>query len=141
MSTAGPTPGLRGEAVLLFAFDVAYEIATARVGELLARVPTRFALRPEPPGPKALPLYQPLEIEPALAVGCGGRPGGVLVRVYDVGVVAVTLRVPFELAGLDAARRFHDLRLDDRRPAAAWAAEVCAEVCRELRPATVPSRR
>ena len=125
-----PTPAggplLRGEVVLSFAFDVANEIATGRVRSLLSRVPSRHALRTDRTAPKSIPLYRPLEIEAGHAATLGGRPVRTTVRVYDVGVVAVTLRVPFEAPEPTALRAFHTPVLDDGRTAEAVAADVCA---------------
>lgn len=123
----------RGEVVLLFAFDVASEIATERIGELMKCTPTRLTLRMDRTVPKSVPLYRPLEIEPKLNVSIAGRPAGVLVRVYDVGVVTVTLRIPIEFADLQTARPFHTLSVDDGRTVEVWASGVCTDLCRELK--------
>lgn len=133
MNPEASTP-LRGHVVQLFAFDVAYEIATERVGQLMARTPTRFVVCADRAAPKAVPLYRPLEIELDLTVGVGGQPASVLIRLYDIGVVTVALRVPLALADLNAARPFHNLTLDSGVPAETWAAGVCADICRELAP-------
>lgn len=128
------TTPLRGEVVLLFAFDVANEIATERIGELLRCVPQRLTVRMGRTAPKSIPLYRPLEIVPDLSVGIAGRPAKVLIRVFDVGVVTITLRVPIEITELDDARPFHTITLDDGRTTEVWASGVCADVCRELEP-------
>src|SRR5262245_31356767 len=133
MTEPAPEGALRGEVVLSFAFDVAYEIATDRVSELMSRAPTRLVPRADRAAPKSVPLYRPLEIDPGRPAHCGGRPLGTLVRVYDVGVITVTLRVPVAVGSLAGLMPFHALSLDDGRPAAEVAAAVCADVCRELR--------
>jgi hypothetical protein len=127
---------LRGEAVLTFAFDVANEIATDRVRTVLSQTPTRLAFRADRTDPKSLPPYRPLEVEPGTGVRFGGRSVRTLVRVYDVGVVTVTLRIPFEAPVLTDLRAVRAPVFDDGRPAGAVAAEVCAEACRDLAPAT-----
>jgi hypothetical protein len=140
MANPEPTaanPPHRGEIVLMFAFDVANEIATARVGELLTCVPTRFSVRTDRKVPSSLPLYQPLEIIPAMDVRVNGSTANVSIRVYDVGVVAITLRIPHELPNLNEARRFFAPVLEDGRTTEAWATEVCASVCRDLQPAMI----
>jgi hypothetical protein len=57
-----------------------------------------------------------------------------LVRVYDVGVITVTLRVPVAVGSLAGLMPFHALALDDGRTADEVAAAACADVCDELRP-------
>ncbi|MDB5309173.1 MAG: hypothetical protein JWO38_3375 [Gemmataceae bacterium] len=131
---AGAGRLLRGEAVLLFAFDVASEIDTRRVGEILSRTPTRLSLRTDRTAPKTVPIYRPLEIDVERPARSGGKPVGVRVRVYDVGVVTVTLRVPVEVRALAELLPLHALRLDDGRLADEVAAGVCADVSRELLP-------
>ena len=132
-----PTPAaptLRGEAVLSFAFDVANEIATGRVRTLLSCAPTRLSLRADRTAPRSIPLYRPLEIDAPWGATFGGSPVRTVVRVYDVGVVTVTLRVPFEAPDLAGLRKFHTPTLDDGRSAEAVAATVCADACRDLAP-------
>jgi hypothetical protein len=126
-------PRLSGEAVLTFAFDVANEVATDRVQTLLGAAPHRPAFRTDRTAPKSLPVYRPLEVEPG-PLSAGGRPVRVVVRVYDVGVVTVTLRTPVAVTDLSELRSFHALVLDTGRPAEAVAVAVCADVCRDLRP-------
>lgn len=127
--------GLCAEVVLSFVFDVANEIATERVGTLFSQTPTRLALKTDRTAPKSVPLYRPLEIDPGLTLSTGGRPVRAQVRVYDVGVVTVTLRIALPVADAGDLRPLHTVMLDDGRPAVAVAAAVCADVCRELGPA------
>jgi hypothetical protein len=123
---------MRGEAVLLYAFDVANEIATADVGKLLLRTPTRPGIKVDHTVPKTIPFYRPLELDPGVTASCGGSAVRAVVRVYDVGVVTVTLRIPVSGVDLADLRRFHDAAADDGRPFADLAARLCGEVCRDL---------
>jgi hypothetical protein len=139
MSGAPSTPiraatlPMKGEVVYLYAFDVANEIATAQVQEILSRKPVPFAVRTDRALPKSVPLYRPLAIEPALTVPMGGRPVRMLVRVYDVGVITVALRMAVEADGIGELLPLHQPAFDNGQTFAEEATAVCAEVVRELR--------
>jgi hypothetical protein len=125
---------MKGEVVYLYAFDVANEIVTARVREILARKPFPFALRADRPVPRAVPLYRPLAIEPPPPGALRhGREARLLVRVYDVGVVTVAVRAAFEAASLSDLLPFHHPALEDGRPLELVARELCGRVCESLK--------
>jgi hypothetical protein len=125
---------MKGEVVYLYAFDVANEVVTAKVPEILARKPVPFTIRIDRTLPRSAPLYQPLAIEPPLAgVTLGGQPVRALVRVYGVGVVTVTFRVGFERAGVLDLLPFHHPAVDDGRALEHVAGGLCAEVRQGLR--------
>ena len=56
---------MKGEVVYLYAFDVANEIITPRVQEILSEKPFPFEIRMDRTLPKDMPLYKPLAIEPS----------------------------------------------------------------------------
>ena len=125
---------MKGEVVYLYAFDVAYEIVTSRVREILATKPFPFTIRTEHTFPRDVPLYQPLAIEPPpLAARMRNRPVRVLIRVYSLGVVTIAFRVDFETQTLDALFAFHRTTLDDGRTLDEAARSICAEVYQNLR--------
>src|SRR5258708_3351958 len=100
---------MKGEVVYLYAFDVANEIVTQRVHEILSTKPFPFEVRQERTLPKDMPLYRPLAIEPTpLAVPMLGQPVRLLVRVYDMGVVTVAMRVRFDVKQLSDLLPYHD---------------------------------
>ena len=66
---------MKGEVVFLYAFDVANEIITSRVQEILSAKPFPFEIRMDRTLPKDMPLYKPLAIEPPpLAASLHGAP-------------------------------------------------------------------
>ena len=69
---------MKGEVVYFYAFDVANEIITPRVQEILSEKPFPFEIRKDRTLPKEVPLYQPLAIEPPPLSrrGCRGRRCG-----------------------------------------------------------------
>lgn len=50
---------MKGEAVYFYAFDVANEIQTAKVGEILASKPSPIEIHTDRTFPKDVPLYRP----------------------------------------------------------------------------------
>jgi hypothetical protein len=125
---------VKGEVVYLYAFDVANEIVTDRVQEILSEKPFPFEIRADRTLPKDMPLYKPLAIEPQRAVELGGKPVRLLVRVYDVGVVTVMMRVGFEASSLRELMPFHDAQLDDGRLFDTAALQLCADAYHNLKP-------
>lgn len=138
MPSEQPESALRGEVVYLFAFDVANEIPLKRAAELLSGRSTPYTIRPDRPTPRSVPLSRPLAVEPpATTARVNGTPVRLLVRVYDVGVVSVTVRVAFACDAIGELMLFHTPTLGDGRPLDALAHEQCAEVCRVLNEALV----
>jgi hypothetical protein len=131
---------MKGEVVYLYAFDVANEIVTARVQEILSEKPFPFEIRVDHTFPKDVPLYRPLAIQPSSLPGTvHDQPVRVEIRVYDVGVVAIAMRVDFEVGRLTDLMPFHEGKLDSGKPLDAIARELCAQVCDSLRSAMVRS--
>ena len=125
---------MKGDVVYLYAFDVANEIVTTRVQEILSEKPFPFEIRADRTLPKDMPLYKPLAIEPRLTAQINGRPVRLLVRVYDVGVVTVMMRVAFEARTLQELMPCHDANLEDGKSLDAAAQELCTEVYKNLKP-------
>jgi hypothetical protein len=124
---------LKGEVVYLYAFDVANEIITRRVREILSEKPFPFEIRMDRTLPKDMPLYKPLAIEPhILTARVRGFPLRLLIRIYDVGVVTVMMRVPIEADCLADLMPFHTPAFDSGESLDAEASKLCAEVCKSL---------
>jgi hypothetical protein len=125
---------MKGEVVYLYAFDVANEIVTPRVQEILSEKPFPFEIRMDRTLPKDMPLYKPLAIEPhPLTARLHGAPVRLLIRVYDVGVVTVMMRVTFETGALAGLMPFHNPRLENGLTLDAVALRLCTEVCHSLK--------
>jgi hypothetical protein len=124
---------MKGEVVYLYAFDVANEIVTSRVQAILSEKPFPFAIRMDRTLPKDMPLYKPLAIAvQTLPARLEGREVSFLIRVYDVGVVTVMLRVAVESATLAGLMPFHNPRLEDSQALDAVACALNARVCESL---------
>jgi hypothetical protein len=125
---------MKGEVVYLYAFDVANEIETRRVQEILSKKPFPFEIRMDRTLPKDMPLYKPLAIDqPPLAATLFGRSVRPQIRVYDVGVVSIDMRVSFEASSLTELIPFHNPVLEDGKPLDEVAQRLCAEVCKSLK--------
>ena len=125
---------MKGEVVYLYAFDVANEIQTARVQEVLASKPSPMEVRTNHTYPRDVPLYKPLAIEPARhAATLGGRAVRLVLRIYDVGVVSVVARVPVEVSNLSDLVPLHAPRLDDGLSLDEVARELCNDACQNLK--------
>jgi len=124
---------MKGEVVFLYAFDVANEIATKRVTQILGRKPQPFAIRSDHTYPKDVPLYQPLAVEPDVTAALAGRPVSVLVRVYEVGVISVTMRVQFEIGGIAELHVFHNPELEGGQSLDDFARGISDKVYAELK--------
>lgn len=129
---------MQGEAVYLYAFDVANEIATQNVRAIVAGESVPFELRTDHTVPKDVPLYRPLTF--ALTqrrLQLGARAVRVLVRVYEVGVVNVTMRVSFDVESLAELIPLHQPRLTSGETFDEFARDLCADVCQSLGPAII----
>jgi hypothetical protein len=125
---------MKGEVIYLYAFDVANEISTARVQEVLSEKPFPFEIRMDRTLPKDMPLYKPLAIEPPpLAARLLGSPVRLLIRIYDVGVVTVMMRAAFETSDLASLMPFHNPKLENGDLPANAAARLCAQVCEGIK--------
>ena len=129
---------MKGEVVYLYAFDVANEIVTASVQEILSEKPFPFEIRMDRTLPKDMPLYRPLAIEPRpLPAPLHGTPVRLLIRVYDVGVVTVMMRVAFEANAIGDLMPFHNPKLENGLTLDTVAVKLCAEVCDNLQDSIV----
>jgi hypothetical protein len=125
---------MKGEVVYLYAFDVANEITTSRVQEILSEKPFPFEIQMDRTLPKDMPLYKPLAIEPHSFQGTvRGAPMRVLIRIYDVGVVTVMARVPFEAGSLAELMPYHSAKLDSGEPLDSFALKFCGQVSASLK--------
>jgi len=125
---------MKGEVVYLYAFDVANEIVTQRVHEVLSTKPFPFEIRQERTLPKDMPMYRPLAIEPTpLAVPMLGQPVRWLVRIYDIGVVTVAMRVRFDVRRLSDLMPYHDPTIEGEITRDQLAQDLCEQVCKSLK--------
>jgi len=129
---------MQGEVLYLYAFDVANEVVAAKVRTVLSQQPVPFEIAVPGNYPRDLPLVKPLAVEPPpLASRLHGQPVRLLVRIYEVGVVTITMRVSFAADALRELSRFHQPILEDGRPLNRAALELGVAVCNDLQDALV----
>lgn len=123
---------MKGEVVWFYAFDVANEIRTNQIAELLTQKPTPFAVRRDHTIPRDVPFHQPLSVEPAMDLAIEGHRARLEVRIYEVGVVSIAIRAPCDKDCLADLTRFHLPRLPDGRTLDEFAKSLCDRVRQEI---------
>ncbi len=105
-----------GEAVYLYAFDVAYDMTRQPVRELLGQPVAQFAVDASKRSPKQLFFYKPqmVRLPPMERIG---PYGAVRVerafKLLPVGAISITVRVPFAVNHVEDLVVFHDLRFSN----------------------------
>ena len=129
---------MKGELVYLYAFDVANEIMMDRVQEILENKPFPFEIRTDHTYPKDIPLYKPLAIELApLKDVLQGRSVRPLLRVYEVGVVSIAMRVPFDSLNFNDLMPMHQPVLNNGAALEVVAQQFCSEAIKSIKGALV----
>jgi len=127
---------MKGTVVYLYAFDLANEIRTSQVREVLSEKPFPFQIRVGATAPKDVPIYAPLTIslKPLEVVSNVGpltiKP---FVKVFDVGAISISYEVPFEKASLFDLVPYHQLQIGSD-PLAAMVEKLAAQVAKSLAP-------
>lgn len=103
---------MRGSVVFYFAYNVAYEIRTTGIREILSETPFPFEVRVGSSIPKDLRITKPLTIiHRAAMVDAGGRTVEVrpAIKLFDVGVISISWRVPVAAESLAELVPMHAL--------------------------------
>jgi hypothetical protein len=131
---------MKGEVVYLYAFDVANEIVTSRIQEILSQKPFPYEIRFDKTFPRDVPIYRPLAVgPPPLREPISGQPIRQLVRVYDIGVVTVSMIVSFEVEKLTDLMSLHEPKVVSGQTLDQAARQLCTDVCRGLQEFMVKS--
>ena len=127
---------MKARIVYLYAFDVADEIRTSQVRELMSQKPFPFQIRVGATVPRDVPIYTPLTIalpveEEETAVGrVVLKP---YVKIFEVGVISVSYEVDVDVPDLPALRVYHQLA-PGGAPLTTRAELVAAQVSESLKP-------
>ncbi len=124
---------LTGEIFFLYAFDVASEIKTTKIREVLNETASSLRIKLDRSAPKDVPFYKPLVIEvPKKDLSIQGLPATIQVRIYEVGVVSVAVRVPFKELTTEELRTFHDPKSEQGIPLDVLALKVSEGVVQDI---------
>lgn len=119
--TLQPSPATRparytGEVIYLYAFDVGYEMARAPIRELLGQPVATFQMDVSKRTPRQLFFYRPQIVRlPPLERFTARGPLRVerSVKIFPVGAISLTIRIPFAADSIHELVDFHDLRFTD----------------------------
>lgn len=119
---------MKGKVVYLYAFDVADEIRTSEIREILSRKPFPFQIRVGSQAPKDVRIYQPLTIS------LENEPAGVhtFVKIFDVGVISISFEVAIDVPSCVALVPRHSAPDLEKR-----AEEIRAQTLASLKPVLV----
>lgn len=110
------TEKLRGMAVYMFAFDVAYELDKMPVKELFGQKAEVFRIDPGRRSPKYSSFHHPqmVTLPPKTILGPDGQVTMKrMVKVLPIGAISIMVQVPFEVERLGDLVDYHDLNLGD----------------------------
>lgn len=107
----------QGEVVFIFAYDVAYDMVRRPVSRVLGQPLSKFSLGTDRRNPRHQLFYQTqmatLPTEERL-----GPLGSIrverVVKLFPVGAISITYRVPFEVDSLQDLTVFHDLKFNEK---------------------------
>lgn len=129
----------RGQAVYMFAFDIAYEMGDEPIKELLGQKVEQFKVDSSRRNPKHPFFYRPQMVRLPLVKAMG--PFGPVelervIKVLPIGAISITVTVPFEVERLGDLVTFHDLHLGERS-LHAEVRELAERIYIQLRPQLV----
>jgi hypothetical protein len=105
-----------GEAVYIFAFDLAYEMVRQPVRELLGQPVAQFSVDASKRSPRHLFFYRPqmVRLPPLERIGPHG-PVRVErgIKLLPVGAISITVRVPFQVRHVEDLVDYHDLQFSN----------------------------
>jgi hypothetical protein len=125
---------MKGRVVYLYAFDVANEIRTSEVREVLSQKPFPFQIRMGSQVPRDVRFYQPLTIAMKSETH-DGLTVAPFVKIFDIGVISISFERPFDVPDCGALADCHA-----SASLAARAVALAEEVARNLRPTMVKPR-
>ncbi len=106
----------KGEAVYIYAYDVAYEMVRQPVRELLGQPVAQFVVDSSKRSPRHLFFYRPQMVRLPSLERIG--PHGPVriergIKLLPVGAISITIRVPFEVEHVEDLVQYHDLQFSN----------------------------
>ena len=126
-----------GEAVYLYAFDIAYELDRKPIPQLLGQPVAQFVVDASKRSPRQLFFYRPqmVRLPPVERLGPQG-PVRIerTIKLLPIGAISIMVRLPFKVNQIEQLVGFHDLQFTD----GSWLYDdvrtLAAEVQKELQP-------
>lgn len=129
-----------GELVFSVLYDLGGEVKLQEAAKLIARVPEAERVEPRKSAPAYVALARPLLFRyptRTLETDQGVMHVDIEARIYAIGAVGVSLRVPFEVPTLEALSELTNLKLPDGTALEAVAKGVESEIAENLHEALV----
>jgi hypothetical protein len=127
---------MKGSVVYLYAFDIANEIQTELVHEVLSQKPFPFQIRIGAAAPRDMPIYAPLTISmkpQEVASNVGPVTLKPFVKIFNVGAISISYEVAFEKPSLSDLVPYHQLQVGDE-PLSKLAERLALQVWEALKP-------
>lgn len=126
----------RGEAVYMFAFDVAYEMGRGPILQLLGQKVEQFKVEAGKRSPRHPFFFRPQMVR--LPVSKVEGPEGTtevrrVIKILPIGAISITVTIPFQVDRLEKLVEFHDVALGPRT-LHDEVRELAEKVYAELRP-------
>jgi hypothetical protein len=126
-----------GHITYIYAFDVAYEMARIPLQSLLRQPVAQFQMDSNKRAPRQLFFYRPqmVRLPPLERIG----PHGPLrierqIKIFPVGAISLTIRVPFDVADIAELVPYHDLRFSNGASIHDEVIQLAEDIRRELAP-------
>lgn len=114
-ASAGPVK-YRGQVVYIYGYDIAYDMSDQPVNSLLGQPLYRYYAGSDKRSPRELFFYRPEMVRlPTVRRTTPHGPVDVQfsVKVFRVGAISISVRVPFEVSSGDELVQYHDLRFSE----------------------------
>jgi hypothetical protein len=128
---------MTGEVVYLFAYDIAYEADLAAIENQMRGTAERFRLGRGKDAPRNIMLYRPLTIHTEdiqLEGPAGPVRLSVSIRVFSVGAMSVSVRMPVSCERLTDLVGFRDLRFKDNTTLDERVREIAERLLEAIKP-------
>ena len=102
-----------GEAVYIYAFDIAYDMKRQPISELLGQQLQNYSIGPSKRSPKQLFFYSPQMAKlPSQERQINGGFVQIQrsIKVFNVGAISIQIRVPFQVKKIEDLVSYHDLK-------------------------------
>ncbi|HZE96657.1 MAG TPA: hypothetical protein VE981_06510, partial [Planctomycetota bacterium] len=128
---------MKGSVAYFYAFDVANEIRTSQVREVLSQKPFPYQIRLGAAAPRDVPVYSPLTIR-LTPFPCAANVGAVSlqteVKVFEIGALSISYEIAFDVPTLADLVPYHQFKVGDE-PLALLAERLALQVADSIKEA------